>query len=68
MSKKVMSAYAELMAKGKALGIAEERERLMIKTILNAYDNGIKSVTIRAITAESEERINHILKQYNRKS
>ncbi len=82
MSTKVMTAYDQLMQKGKELGlsqgkeqgiaegrqkgIAEERERSLVKTILNAFDNGVNLSTIRAITGESEEKINDILKQHHR--
>lgn len=66
MSTKVMTAYDQLIAQGREQGIAEERERSMVKTVLNAYDNGFDLTSIRLIIAESEERINDILKQHKR--
>lgn len=74
MNTKRITAYDELMAegmqkgieKGKEQGIAEERERVTEKTVLNAYDNGIDLPIIRAITGESEEKIDLILRKNNR--
>lgn len=62
MSTKVMTAYDQLMQKGKAQGMAEA----LVKTILNAFDNGFNLSTIRTITGESEEKINLILRQNQR--
>jgi len=56
----------EGVAEGLQRGIAEERERSLVKTILNAFDNGFDLAAIRLITGETEEKINDILKQHNR--
>ncbi len=66
MSRKVTTVYDQLIAQGMEKGIAQERERSMVKTILNAYDNGFDLAAIRLITTESEEKINYILKQHKR--
>ena len=66
LSARVMTSREQWLYQGKDEGLAEERERSLVKTILNAFDNGVNLATIRAITSESEEKINAILKQHNR--
>lgn len=70
MSTRIITLREQLLTQGKKegilQGIAEERVRATQKTVLNAFDNGIDLLTIRLITDESEETINHILKENNR--
>lgn len=58
----MMGFCGEIVSQGKALGIDEERKRLIVQTILNAHDNGVNLATIQAITSEGEKKINKILK------
>lgn len=66
MSTRVMTLREQLFYKGREAGIAEERERFVVQTILNAYDKGFDMATIQAFTGENEEKIHYILKQYRR--
>lgn len=50
----------------KVAGIAEGREQVLQKTVLNAFDNGYAVSEICLITGESEQKINQLLKQNNR--
>ncbi|MBX2953579.1 MAG: Rpn family recombination-promoting nuclease/putative transposase [Leadbetterella sp.] len=70
MSTRMMTAYDQLIAegmqRGKEQGMAEGHEKALVQTILNAHDNGIDLATIRAITGESEEKVNFILRKNRR--